>query len=118
MAYLNAVKPEQVDGSEEKTVTLKLRDREMTFAGLDLLLNRSMPNFYFHTTTAYEYAPQWHRDRQARFHGGKLIAAGCERSEQETLTGMASWMDQSFIAADQVSSPTAHPQRPLQDTRS
>lgn len=54
LAYLNTIKPEQLDGSEEKTVTVKLRDREMNFAGLDLLLNRSMPNFYFHTTTAYD----------------------------------------------------------------
>lgn len=54
MAYLNMIKPEQLDGSEGKTVTIKMRDREMNFTGLDLLLNRSMPNFYFHTTTAYD----------------------------------------------------------------
>ena len=54
MAYLNTIKPEQIDGSEGKTVTLKMRDREMNFTGLDLLLNRSMPNFYFHAATAYD----------------------------------------------------------------
>lgn len=54
IAYLNTFKPGQVDGSEEKNLTLKMRDREMKFTGLDLLLNRSLPNFYFHTTTAYD----------------------------------------------------------------
>jgi hypothetical protein len=53
VAWLNAIKPEQVDGSEGKPVTIKMRDRELNFKGLELLLNRSLPNFYFHATTAY-----------------------------------------------------------------
>lgn len=54
IAYLNTIKPEQVDGSEGKTITVKMRDREMNFTGLDLLQHRSTPNFYFHATTAYD----------------------------------------------------------------
>jgi hypothetical protein len=54
IAYLKTIKPEQVDGAEGKTVIVKMRDREMNFTGLELLLNRSMPNFYFHITTAYD----------------------------------------------------------------
>lgn len=54
VAWLNAVKPEQIDGMEGKSVTLKMRDRELKFTGQELLLNRSMPNFYFHATTAYD----------------------------------------------------------------
>ena len=54
IAYLKTIKPEQVDGAEGKTVIVKMRDREMSFTGLELLQNRSMPNFYFHTTTAYD----------------------------------------------------------------
>ncbi len=54
IAYLNSVKPQQVDGQEAKAVTLKMRDRELKFTGIELLLNRSMPNFYFHVTTAYD----------------------------------------------------------------
>ena len=53
-AWLNTVKPEQIDGSEGKSVTLKMRDRELKFTGQELLLNRSLPNFYFHATTAYD----------------------------------------------------------------
>ena len=52
-AWLNTVKPGQVDGTEGKAVTIKMRDREMNFTGLELLQNRSLPNFYFHITTAY-----------------------------------------------------------------
>ena len=53
VAFLNSVKPEQVDGSEGKSVTIKMRDRELNFTGINLLQNRSLPNFYFHATTAY-----------------------------------------------------------------
>lgn len=53
IAYLNSIKPEQIDGTEAKPVTVKMRDRELKYTGLELLQNRSMPNFYFHVTTAY-----------------------------------------------------------------
>ena len=52
-AFVKSIKPEQVDGTEDKTVSFKVRDREFTFKGQQFLLNQSMPNFYFHTTTAY-----------------------------------------------------------------
>ena len=54
IAYLNTIKPAQIDGTEEKTVIVKMRDRELTYKGLDLLQKRSMPNFFFHCTTAYD----------------------------------------------------------------
>ena len=54
VAWLNSIKPEQVDGTEAKNITIKVMDREMQFTGLDLLLKRAAPNFYFHATTAYD----------------------------------------------------------------
>ena len=51
--YLKGFKAEQIDGQEERTIVLKFRDRETTFKGLAFLVNQSMPNFYFHYTTAY-----------------------------------------------------------------
>lgn len=54
IAFLNTIKREQLDGTEGKAVTVKTRDREMKLTGQELLLNRSMPNFYFHATTAYD----------------------------------------------------------------
>lgn len=53
VAWLESVKLAQLDGSENKDVTVKTRDRELNMKGVELLLNRSMPNFYFHVTTAY-----------------------------------------------------------------
>ena len=53
VAWLNGIKPAQIDGSEDKNLTIKVMDREMQFTGIDLLLKRSLPNFYFHATTAY-----------------------------------------------------------------
>ena len=54
ISYLNTLKPEQIDGSEEKTITLEMRTRTLTFQGLPYLLNFVLPNFYFHVTTAYD----------------------------------------------------------------
>ena len=54
VAWLNTVKPDQVDGTEGKSITVKAGDRELNMTGLDLLLKRSLPNFYFHCTTAYD----------------------------------------------------------------
>jgi len=54
VAYVNGFKPEQLDGTEDKSITLKLPSGEVTATGLNFVLNRSMPNFYFHCTTAYD----------------------------------------------------------------
>jgi uncharacterized protein len=53
IAFLKTFKPEQIDGSEEKTVSLKVGGKPMTFQGLPYLLHYVLPNLYFHTTTAY-----------------------------------------------------------------
>jgi hypothetical protein len=54
LAFLNGVKREQIDGTEDKTVTVKVMGKDVSFKGLELLQNRSLPNFYFHCTTAYD----------------------------------------------------------------
>lgn len=54
IGFLESIKPEQVDGTEDKQITIKMRDREVSMTGAELLLNRAMPNFYFHATTAYD----------------------------------------------------------------
>ena len=54
VAWLNSITPAQVDGSEAKNVTVKMGDRETHYTGIDLLLKRALPNFYFHATTAYD----------------------------------------------------------------
>jgi uncharacterized protein len=53
VAFLQTVSAGQINGSEERTVTLKLRSKEISFLGQPYLLNFVLPNFYFHITTAY-----------------------------------------------------------------
>jgi len=53
VAFLNTLKPEQIDGAEDKTISFKMRGNDVSYKGLDFLVNSNMPNFYFHMTTAY-----------------------------------------------------------------
>ncbi len=54
LKYLETFKPEQIDGSEQRAITLKMRDHTMNLVGQQYLLNMALPNFYFHVTTAYD----------------------------------------------------------------
>ncbi|MBF0237957.1 MAG: DUF1993 domain-containing protein [SAR324 cluster bacterium] len=52
--FLSSLTPEQIDGSDEKTILLPRHNGEVTtFQGLSYLQNYALPNFYFHVTTAY-----------------------------------------------------------------
>ena len=53
IAFLQTIKPEQVDGSEERTVVMKLPNEELKFTGMNYLIAFVLPNMSFHTTTAY-----------------------------------------------------------------
>jgi hypothetical protein len=53
-AFVSSIGPEQLEGAEERTVSVKVRDRTLEMKGLELLLERSLPNFFFHATTAYD----------------------------------------------------------------
>lgn len=54
ISYLESIKPDQIDGSEERKVQIKRGDKMVDYRGQDLLLTRTMPNFFFHVTTAYD----------------------------------------------------------------
>jgi hypothetical protein len=51
--FVNSVKRERIDGSEDKEIVLQMRSGERRYAGLQYLLGHALPNFYFHVTTAY-----------------------------------------------------------------
>ena len=51
--YIKSFKPEQIDGSETRSIVLKMRSGEMNFEGQNYLLNFITPNLFFHCTTAY-----------------------------------------------------------------
>ena len=52
-AFLESIAAAQIDGSEDKPITLNFPGMELKFSGQDYLLNFVLPNFYFHLTTAY-----------------------------------------------------------------
>jgi hypothetical protein len=51
--FVKSFSAKQIDGTEAKKITLKMRDREVEFLGQAYLLNFVLPNLYFHITTAY-----------------------------------------------------------------
>lgn len=53
IAFLQTLGPKQIDGTEEKAITLKVGGRELNFKGQTYLLGFVLPNFYFHLTAAY-----------------------------------------------------------------
>ncbi len=54
IAYVESFRPEQFEGAETRTVTMKMRGEDKSFDGLTYLANIVLPNFYFHVTTAYD----------------------------------------------------------------
>ena len=53
LTALETFTPAQIDGSEERPVSIKTPRGEMNFTGLSYLQTFALPNFYFHVTTAY-----------------------------------------------------------------
>ncbi len=70
MDYIKSFKPEQIDGSETRSVTIKTRNGEQQFEGEGYLLHFVIPNLFFHTTTAYGIL------RQAGVELGKMDFIG------------------------------------------
>jgi hypothetical protein len=54
LAFIESFTPEQIDGSEEKVISLPIGKETMTFAGQAYLLFFILPNVYFHVATAYD----------------------------------------------------------------
>jgi hypothetical protein len=54
IAYVQGLAADQFDGSETRTITLKFPRGEMSFQGQAFLLGFTLPNVFFHVTTAYD----------------------------------------------------------------
>ncbi len=52
-AYLGGVTAEQVNGAEDRTITLPMPGTELKLPGRMFAAGFVLPNFYFHITTAY-----------------------------------------------------------------
>ena len=70
IALLEAVPREKIDGREDAAVVLKVPGAEIPFTGRSHVLTFSLPNFYFHITTAYALL------RQAGVPVGKMDYLG------------------------------------------
>ncbi|NBO19517.1 MAG: DUF1993 domain-containing protein [Proteobacteria bacterium] len=53
LAFIKGIGRDQIDGTEERDIELKVGGREMKFKGQPYLVNFVLPNLYFHITTAY-----------------------------------------------------------------
>lgn len=54
VAMMKAQSPEAINSLAEKTVTFKLGTTDIPFTSENFVLSFSLPNFYFHATTAYD----------------------------------------------------------------
>jgi hypothetical protein len=53
IAFLDTIKPAQLEGSKARAVVISVRKIDLKFTGQDYLLKWVNPNVYFHVTTAY-----------------------------------------------------------------
>ena len=53
IAFIQTIKPEQLDGTEDKDIVIKRGEKETHYKGLQFLLGHAVPNVYFHVTTTY-----------------------------------------------------------------
>jgi uncharacterized protein len=53
IAFVKEFKPSQIDGSEDRDITITVGSAPRQFKGENYLMNFALPNFFFHATTAY-----------------------------------------------------------------
>jgi hypothetical protein len=54
VAYLETLRPEQIDATEDRTVSWQTRSSTKSMQGMPYLQDHLLPNIYFHVTTAYD----------------------------------------------------------------
>ncbi len=54
IAFLKTLSEGQIAGSEDRDITIPIDGKPTTLKGVAYLLNRALPNFYFHCATAYD----------------------------------------------------------------
>ncbi|KAB7739838.1 DUF1993 family protein [Parvibaculum sedimenti] len=52
--FVKSVTPDQIVGSEDREVVLKIGGNELKLKGSQYFFHFFLPNFYFHATTAYD----------------------------------------------------------------
>lgn len=54
LAFIRSLKAGQFEGCENRSITMTIPIGTLSFDGLDYLNGWALPNFYFHTTTAFD----------------------------------------------------------------
>jgi hypothetical protein len=52
--FVKSVPRGKFEGAEDRTITLKFPQGEMSFTGREFVTNFALSNFFFHVTTAYD----------------------------------------------------------------
>jgi len=53
LEYIRGIAPGEIEGSEAREIVRPVRGEPKKFTGLNYLIHYALPNFFFHTTTAY-----------------------------------------------------------------
>ena len=53
-AFLKGLTPAQVNGGEDREITLSIAQQPTTMAATEFLTHYAFPHFFFHVTTAYD----------------------------------------------------------------
>jgi uncharacterized protein len=53
IAFIQSIKPAQIDGSEGRDISIKIAGNPVSFKGEPYLVQFALPNFYFHLSIAY-----------------------------------------------------------------
>lgn len=77
--FIKGVSASALEGSDERTIKVALRDRTLEFKGMDYIIRWVIPNAFFHVTTAYAILRQ----------------AGVEIGKNDFLTGSGPGFSQS-----------------------
>jgi hypothetical protein len=51
--YVKSLPKADIEGSEERSIAMKVGGKDIVFTGRDYLLGFAVPNYFFHVTTAY-----------------------------------------------------------------
>jgi hypothetical protein len=54
LEFIASVPAQQIDGSEDRAIVLKIGAQELHYTGTQYLFGFALPNFYFHVVTAYD----------------------------------------------------------------
>ena len=54
LAFVQGIKPAQIEGSEDRTIVLPVGPNKVEFKGPEYLTTFAIPNFLFHVVTAYD----------------------------------------------------------------